>query len=58
MPILFIAVGLVYVLFPRLAWNTEIKWKSAKKEPTRKALMVNRIIGIILLLMGIYYMMK
>lgn len=33
MPIFFIIVGLVYVLFPRFAWSIEVKWKSHKKEP-------------------------
>lgn len=54
MAILFIIVGLIYALMPRFAWNVEVKWKSLSKEPSKKAIVINRIIGIILFLIGIY----
>jgi|GEM_PF-1654692 len=58
MPIFFIIVGLVYVLFPRFAWSIEVKWKSHKKEPSKNNILINRIIGIILCLIGIFYLVK
>lgn len=55
---IFIIIGLIYNLFPRLGWNIEVRWKSADKEPTKNNIILYRIIGIILCLLGIYQMLK
>lgn len=54
MTVLFIVVGLIYLFLPRFAWNVELRWKSSTREPSKNAILINRIIGIILLLIGIY----
>lgn len=53
MTFLLIVIGLFSLLAPRAAWYMEIGWKLKDSEPSEGVLNLNRIIGFVLILVGI-----
>lgn len=53
MGILLILTGIFNVFFPKAAWYLEIGWKVKDSEPSEGALILHRVIGIILCIVGI-----
>jgi hypothetical protein len=51
--ILFIIFGILATWKPYIAWYLEIGWKLMDAEPSELALIWNRILGIILTLVGV-----
>jgi len=51
---IFIGVGLFYLLMPKAAWRLEIIRGGRKNEPPKYALIINRVLGGILILIGLY----
>lgn len=51
---LLILAGLFNVIFPRAAWFLEIGWKIKDSEPSEGALILHRVIGVILCIVGIF----
>ena len=49
----FIILGLIGVISPRTAWMLEVGWKVKDAEPTEIALVINRLFGIIITIIGI-----
>jgi hypothetical protein len=52
--VLMIIVGLIGVLNPRLTWWLEIGWKLKDAEPSELALILNRVVGIIIIMAGFF----
>jgi hypothetical protein len=52
-PILFIIIGVLNVLFPRMAWYFNAGWQFKNAEPSTAALVVARIGGVIAIIIGI-----
>lgn len=55
---IFIGVGLFYLLLPRAAWRLEIIRGVRKNEPPKYAVNINRILGGILILIGLYRLIR
>ncbi|BCN32870.1 DUF6199 family natural product biosynthesis protein [Anaeromicropila herbilytica] len=55
MGILMILVGLFYIFLPKVAWYIEIGWKIKDSEPSDASLNFNRVLGVILCIVGIFY---
>jgi hypothetical protein len=51
--IVFILFGLLAVISPYTAWYLEIGWKVEGAEPTDMALLWNRILGLIFVIVGL-----
>lgn len=51
--IFIIIIGLLVAWKPYIAWYLEIGWKLQDVEPSELALLWNRIIGIIVVIIGI-----
>lgn len=56
-PLILILFGAVAVLSPRLVWHLEVGWKlkDPDAEPSDMALLVNRIVGVVMLVLGGLY---
>jgi len=52
--IIFIAVGLFYLVLPKTAWRLKIFRDDRNSEPPKYAININRVLGGILVLIGIY----
>ncbi|NLK42988.1 MAG: hypothetical protein GX300_01175 [Tissierellia bacterium] len=52
--IIFIAVGLLYLLFPKTAWRLKLLREDRNSEPPKYAININRVLGGILILIGLY----
>lgn len=53
-PILFIVIGVLNVLFPRASWFMKYGWQYKNAEPSQAALVFSRIGGVIAIIVGIY----
>ncbi|WP_069650123.1 DUF6199 family natural product biosynthesis protein [Caloranaerobacter ferrireducens] len=51
--LLFIALGIIGILSPKISWYLSIGWKLKEAEPSKIALVINRILGVILFVVGI-----
>lgn len=49
----FIVIGLFYLLGPRAAWYLSNGWKFKDSEPSDGILILNRVLGAILLIIGL-----
>lgn len=54
MKFFFIGVGLFYFLWPKGVWHLDKFRRPKGSEPTELAITINRIMGAILILFGIY----
>lgn len=50
---IFIGVGLFYLLMPKAAWYLEIGWKIKDSEPSDLAIILHRVMGLILIIIGL-----
>ncbi|MCD9022188.1 DUF6199 family natural product biosynthesis protein [Cohnella silvisoli] len=53
-PIMFILIGVLNVLFPRASWFMKYGWQYKNAEPSQAALITARIGGIIAIIIGIF----
>lgn len=53
-PYLFIAIGLLNVLFPKTAWFWSIGWQFKKAAPSEAALLMGRIGGLLAAGLGVF----
>jgi uncharacterized membrane protein len=56
MGFIILLIGLFNIFFPRAAWFLEIGWKIKDAEPSETALILNRVVGIIICIIAIFYM--
>jgi len=53
-PILFIILGAIGVIFPRISWYMSVGWQFKNAEPSTAALISARIGGIFAIIVGIF----
>lgn len=54
MGIILILIGLFNLILPREAWYLEVGWKLKDSEPSEGAIIFNRVVGGILVVIGIF----
>lgn len=52
-PILFIILGAVNIIFPRFSWYMGVGWQFKNAEPSAAAIVVARVTGVIAVIVGI-----
>lgn len=57
MGFIILLLGLFNLFFPKAAWYLEIGWKLKDAEPSDGVLILNRVIGIIVCIIGVFYIM-
>jgi len=50
----FIVIGVLQAIFPRVGWYLKYGWQFKDAEPSKAALVMNRIGGILAVAIGIY----
>jgi uncharacterized membrane protein YidH (DUF202 family) len=53
-PILFIIIGILNVVFPKLTWYMRVGWQFKNAEPSEYALIIARIGGVIAIVVGLF----
>jgi hypothetical protein len=57
-PIIFIIVGALNVIYPRAAWYMKYGWQFKNAEPSDAAIIMIRIGGIIAIVIGIFILVS
>ncbi len=53
-PFVFILIGVLNILFPRMSWYMRAGWQFKNAEPSAAALVSARVSGVIAIILGLF----